>query len=161
VDVEACDAAVHEAETALRDGISERAMGWALVANAIAGRPFLSGDLSSWTERRRAHLQDVRVRALEVRAQVGLLHGDAVGAATDAQLVLDLDPYRESAHALLMKAHVAAGNPAHAVAAYERLRARLGEELGTVPAAETEAVFLERWRRIGRDRKRSDPCVIR
>jgi SARP family transcriptional regulator, regulator of embCAB operon len=143
VDVEACEAAVHDAETAHRDGEFELAMGSALVANAIARRPFLPGDLSAWSERRREHLRRVRVRALEVRSRVALARGDPEGAATDAGIVLDLEPYRESAWALLMQAHVAAGNPAHALAAYERLRTRLGEDLGTQPSAETEAVFLE------------------
>jgi DNA-binding SARP family transcriptional activator len=143
VDVEACDAAIHEAESALLDDGSERAMGWALVANAIARRPFLAGDGSEWAEHRREHLQQVRVRALEVRANVSLLRGDHIGTATDAGLILGLDPYRESAHRLLMKAHVAAGNPAHAVATYEQLRTVLAEGLGTFPSADSEAVFLE------------------
>jgi DNA-binding SARP family transcriptional activator len=143
VDVEACEAAVHEAETALRDREFDVGMGSALVANAIAQRPFLAGDFSTWSERRREHLRQVRIRALEVRGRVALQCGDPIGAATDAEIVLDLDPYRESASVLLMQAHVAAGNPAHAVAAYEHLRARLAEDLGTLPSAETEAVFLD------------------
>jgi hypothetical protein len=40
-----------------------------------------------------------------------------VCANKPAVIVLDLDPYRESAYALLMQAHVAAGKPAHALAA--------------------------------------------
>ena len=143
LDVEACDAAVHEAETALRAGHHELAMGSALVANAIARRPFLAGDVSDWAERRRAHLRGVRVRALEVRSRVALTRGDPVGAASDAEIVLSLDPYRESAYALLMRANVAAGNPARAVAAYEQLRGRLADDLGTVPSAQTEAVLLD------------------
>jgi DNA-binding SARP family transcriptional activator len=143
VDVEACDAAIHEAETAFRVGEFDLAMGAALVANAIARRPFLGGDLSAWSDRKREHLRQVRVRALEVRGGVALACGDPAGAATDAEALLDLDPYRESAYALLMRAHVAGGNPAHALAAYERLRTRLAEDLGTQPSAATEAVFLE------------------
>jgi SARP family transcriptional regulator, regulator of embCAB operon len=150
VDVEACDGAIHEAESALRDDGSQHAMGWALVANAIARRPFLAGDDSAWSERRREHLHQVRVRALEVRAQMSLLHGDHVGTATDAELVLGLEPYRESAHALLMKAHMAAGNPAHALAAYEKLRVMLAEDLGTHPSAETETIFLDALAARGR-----------
>jgi DNA-binding SARP family transcriptional activator len=143
VDVEACEAAVHEAETALRKGQYELAMGSALVANAIARRSFLAGDLSDWAERRREYLRRVRVRALEVRGRVALTDGDPVGAASDAEIVLALDPYRESACVLLMQAHVAAGNPAHALAAFDQLRVRLAEDLGTVPSVETEAALAD------------------
>lgn len=143
VDVEACRSAVHEAETAFRDGDLTRAMGEALVANAIARRPFLEGDATQWGERTRQHLRRTRVRALEVRARVALALGDPVGAATDAEIVLDLDPHRDSASALLMRAYAAAGNPANALEVYGRLRTRLAEDLGTQPSAETEALFLE------------------
>jgi DNA-binding SARP family transcriptional activator len=73
-----------------------------------------------------------------------------VCANKPAVIVLDLDPYRESAYALLMQAHVAAGKPAHALAAYEHLRTRLEEDLGTLPSAETEAVFLDVLKAEGR-----------
>jgi len=150
VDVEACDAAIHEAESQLRDDASDRAMGWALVANAIARRSFLPGDDSEWTERRREHLRSVRVRALEVRGRISLSRGDHVGTAIDAGIILGLDPYRESAYALLMKAHVAAGNPANAIALYQELRTRLAEDLGTLPSAESESVFLDALGPAGR-----------
>lgn len=142
IDVEAADGAVHEAETAFRDWALEQAMGAALVANAIARRPFLPGETARWCDGRRQHLRDVRIRALEVRGRVALANGDPIGALGDARIVLDLEPYRETAHALLMRAHVAAGNPAQALGAYERLRTRLAEDLGTQPSPETEAVFL-------------------
>jgi DNA-binding SARP family transcriptional activator len=81
---------------------------------------------------------------------VALARGDPAGAATDAEILLDLDPYRESAYSLLMQAHVAGGNPAHALAAYERLRTKLAEDLGAQPSAQTEALFLEVLRAAGR-----------
>lgn len=143
IDVEACDAAIHEAETAFRAGEHAQAMGSALVANAIARRPFLTGDRSMWSDRKREHLRQVRVRALEVRGSVALAHGDPAGAVTDAEILLDLDPYRESAYALLMQAYVAAGNSAQALAAYQQLRARLAKDLGTLPSAETEGIVLD------------------
>jgi DNA-binding SARP family transcriptional activator len=143
VDVEACESALHEAETAFRDGEFELAMGSALVANAIARRPFLAGDVRTWSDRRREHLRRVRVRALEVRGRVSLATGDPAGAVTDAEIVRDLDPYRESAYALLMQAYAAGGHPAHALAAYEQLRSRLAEDLGALPSHETEAIFLD------------------
>jgi DNA-binding SARP family transcriptional activator len=143
IDVEEAAATVHEAESALRDGELGRAIGSALVANAIARRPFLSGDTCDWAERRRADRRSIRVRALEARSRVLLANGDAVGAATDAQIVTELETYRETAHLLLMRAHVLAGNPAQALAAYEHLRRLLDVDLGTRPTAETEAVFLD------------------
>jgi DNA-binding SARP family transcriptional activator len=118
-------------------------MGWALVANAIAQRPFLAGSEGEWTEQRREHLRSVRVRALEVRGRICLLDGDPVGAATDAGIILGLDSYRESAYVLLMKAHIAAGNPARAVAAYKNLEALLEKDLGTRPSAESRSVYLD------------------
>jgi DNA-binding SARP family transcriptional activator len=147
IDVEAADVAVHDAETALRDGELAAAVGHALVANAIARRPFLVGDQCAWVERRREDLRQIRVRALEVRGRVALANGDPTGAARDAGIVVELEPYRETAHALLMRAHAAAGNPAQALAAYERLRTRLADDLGTTPSRETEKVFLEILRR--------------
>lgn len=143
VDVEAANAAVHAAEAAIRGGDLDAAMGAALVANAIARRAFLVGDVGSWVERRRDHLRDIRVRALEARARVALEHGDPVGAVNDAELVVQLEPYRETAHVLVMRSHAAAGNPAKALEAYDRLRSRLSAELGTAPSPGTESVFLE------------------
>ena len=143
IDVQAAESAAHEAEVALREGALEAAMGPALVANAITRRPFLSGDTGEWCERRREYLRGLRIRALEVRASVALANADAVGAATDAAVVVELEPYRETAYALLMKAHAAAGNPAQAVATYGALRERLASDLGTQPSPETEAVFLD------------------
>jgi DNA-binding SARP family transcriptional activator len=143
VDVEAASAAIHEAEAALRAGDLTGAVGAALVANAIARRPFLPGDVAGWVERRREHLRQIRVRALEVRGRAALANHDAVGAATDAELVVELEPYRETGHVLLMEAHAAAGNTAQALAAYERLRTKLADELGASPSPETESAFLQ------------------
>lgn len=143
VDVEAASAAIHEAEAALRADDLPGAVGTALVANAIARRPFLPGDAGGWVERRREHLRQIRMRALEVRGRAALATHDAVGAAADAELVVELEPYRETGHVLLMQAHAAAGNTAQALAAYERLRTKLADELGASPSPETESAFLE------------------
>lgn len=143
IDVEAATAAVHEAETALRDGDHTAATGAALVANAIARRPFLQGDDGAWAEEKRANLRQIRIRALAVRGQVALSNGDPVGAATDAELMIGLEPYRETAYVLLMSALATAGNSAQAIAVYERLRERLAEDLGLGPAPTTEAAFLD------------------
>lgn len=143
VDVEVAADAAHRAETALRDRQFADAMGWSLAANAISRRGFLDGEVGTWAETRRAELRGIRVRALECRAQVLLERRDHEAAARDAGIVLDLEPFRETAHRLLMRAHAAAGNQAEALRAYERCRELIAEELGVSPGAETEALYLE------------------
>ncbi len=143
VDLEAADDAVHRAEAALRTGEPDDANGWALVANAIARRPFLAGEDGPWATRRRAMLTDVRVRALESRSAVCLSKGLFSLAARDAELVLDMEPFRETAYQLLMRAHAGSGNPAEAVRVYERCRGVIEGELGVSPSTETEALYLE------------------
>jgi DNA-binding SARP family transcriptional activator len=143
VDLEAGADAVHRAETALRAQDPSDAMGWALAANAIARRGFLPGEDGPFARRRRTELQDIRVRALECRARVTLDQGDHAAAIRDAELVVGLEPFRETAHRLLMSGHVAAGNRAEALRAYERCRATIAEELGAGPSPETEALYLE------------------
>lgn len=142
----ALDAAVHAidaAEVALRSGDLRRAFGPATVAATIAKRPFLSGDSGDWVEFQRRRLKRVRLRALECLARVWLANNEpllAVEAATEA---LSLDPFRETSHQLLMRAHAAAGNPAEAVKSYHHLRALLAGELDTDPSQETEAIYMQ------------------
>jgi len=143
VDVEAAADAVHRAESALGSGDLPDAVGWSLVANAIARRGFLPREGGAWATRRRRELQDVRVRALECRAAVHVERGQPAGAIGDLGIVLGLEPFRETAYRLLMRAHVAAGNTAEALRAFERCRATIAEELGVDPAPETQALYLE------------------
>lgn len=143
VDLEAAADAVHRAESALRDGDPADAMGWSLVANAIARRGFLPGEDGAWATRRRRELQTVRVRALECRARILVDRGSPEEAVRDVETVLDLEPFRETAYRLLMRAHASAGNPAEALRVFERCRATITEELGVDPSAETEALYLD------------------
>jgi DNA-binding SARP family transcriptional activator len=63
--------------------------------------------------------------------------------------VIELDPYRETAHVVLMRANAAAGNTAKALAAYEALRSRLADELGAAPSPQAESAYLEILRATG------------
>jgi DNA-binding SARP family transcriptional activator len=89
----------------------------------------------------RERLLDQRVRALEVLARVWASKGDHGQAARDAQAAVDLDPYRETAYQLLMRAHAAAGNAARAVAVYHACRRVLAADLGVAPSPATEAAY--------------------
>jgi DNA-binding SARP family transcriptional activator len=147
VDLEAAGSAIHDAENELRAGNLAAANGEALVAAAISRRPFLAGEDGRWVEQYRAKLRDIRLRALMCRARVALANGDAVSAATDAELAIELEPYHEPAYALLMRARASAGNDAEAMKTYDRLRELLANELGTSPSQASEAVYLSILRR--------------
>ncbi len=141
VDLDAASDAIHQAESALRLGEPAKAYGPSAVAHHIARRPFLPGEEGVWLDGRRTKLRGVLVRALECRAQVYLWNGEhslAVEASRDA---VELEPFRETSHQLLMRAHAAAGNTAEALRAYERCRALIADELGVDPSPATKDAY--------------------
>lgn len=143
VDHEAAADGIHEAEAAVRMGDPARAYGPSAVAHHIARRPFLAGEQGHWVDLRRERLASILVRALECRTNIYLWNGEhslAVEAARDA---VALEPFRETAYQLLMRAHAAAGNTAEALRVYERCRALIAEELGVSPSPQTKAVHAE------------------
>ena len=142
VDLEAASEAIHQAESDLRSGDIPAANGGALVANAIARRPFLAGEEGEWVERIRARLRDVRARALRCRGEIAIGNHDATLAIHDAEQAIELERFTEAGYQLLMRAHALAGNPARALLVYEQLRTLLAEEVGADPSAATEAVYL-------------------
>jgi DNA-binding SARP family transcriptional activator len=143
IDLEVAAKAVHDAETELRAGNLAAANGDALVAAAISRRPFMTGDDGAWVTQKRRWLGAIRVRALSCRAQVAIANGDPAHAVEDSELLIELEPYRESSYVLLMRAHDKAGNRAQALQTYDRLRTLLEEQLGASPSPATEAAYLE------------------
>jgi predicted ATPase/DNA-binding SARP family transcriptional activator len=89
-----------------------------------------------------ARLEELRLGALEDRIDADLATGghDAVLAELDA-LVTD-HPLRERLCGQLIRALASAGRQAEALAAYERLRRRLADDLGIDPSAELRAVHV-------------------
>jgi YVTN family beta-propeller protein len=143
IDVDAAVESAEGAEAALAAGDVEQARSEATVAAALARRSFLPGEDGSWVEGRRRDLREVLVRSVECLRDALLGAGEPVEAVRYADEVTELEPFRESAHRRLMEAHIAAGNPAEALRAYERFRLFLADELGAYPSPETEAVYLE------------------
>jgi SARP family transcriptional regulator, regulator of embCAB operon len=141
VDVEAAQQSLDQAEGALRAGRPGPAGGHASVAVSIARRPLLAGLDAEWIRARREALGHVLVRALDCLAEVALASREPRLAAQLAAEVVRLEPYRESAYQLLMRAHAAAGDRAHAVRAYAECRRLLLAELGVGPSPQTEAVY--------------------
>jgi DNA-binding SARP family transcriptional activator len=143
VDTEAALEAVHAAEAALRLRRYREAYGPAVVAAAILRRPFLAGFEGGWIESRRQELRGLRLRALDVLAEVHLWNREPALALRAAEEAVTLEPYRESGYRRLMLIHLAAGDRAEARRVYERCRRLLADDLGEEPAPETRAVLAQ------------------
>jgi DNA-binding SARP family transcriptional activator len=136
VDVETAFAALHTAESALARQDWKRAWTLALTAQFIARRRFLPESDASWVESWRRRLAKTYAGAQECYAAacLGIGGAELPGAERAARELLEVAPLRETAHLLLMRALAARGNVAEALAAYERLRVLLREELGIDPS---------------------------
>jgi DNA-binding SARP family transcriptional activator len=141
VDVEALADAVHRAEADLAADDWRSAYPWASVAYFIARRPFLAGESGPWVTRRRHHLRELQLRALDCAITCTAANGELADAVQAAEDALGIEPFRESTYRALMKALAAAGNRAEAVTVFERCRRLLRDELGVPPSADTLAVY--------------------
>ena len=112
-----------------------RAWSLALTAQFVARRRFLPEADAAWAEAWRRRLaDDARARAGVLRDGVpGAGRPGAAGGRARGAGAAGVAPLRETGHLLLMRALAARGNVAEALAAYERLRVLLREELGVDP----------------------------
>ncbi|TLP52367.1 AAA family ATPase [Microbispora tritici] len=94
----------------------------------LADEPFARSTISRLTE--------TRLSALTVRAEAWLALGRAAEVTVEAERLLERDPYREGLWALLMRALYRERRQAEALAAYQRCRALLDDELGLDPSPE-------------------------
>jgi DNA-binding SARP family transcriptional activator len=136
VDLEAASAALHRAESAVAAGRFTDGWGPARVALHTSERPFVPGADAPWVDQVRRDLEDIRVRALEAVAAVGIgIGGGEIAAAERAgRRLSEVAPLRETGWLWLIRALAARGNVAEALLAYDRLRVLLRDELGTAPS---------------------------
>ena len=90
----------------------------------------------------RARLEELRLGALEDRVEADLASGGDDRLVAELGELVTAHPPRERLCGQLMRALSRAGRQADALAAYERLRARLAEELGIDPSEELQAVHV-------------------
>jgi DNA-binding SARP family transcriptional activator len=143
VDVEAALEALHRAETHVANGEWAEAWGPSGVAYHVASRPLLQGHDRPWLGDWRRRLDEVRVRGLECFAAARLgLGGPTLPQAADcARTLIELAPFRESGHRILMEALERSGNVAEALRVYDRLRILLRDELGVAPSPAVQSVY--------------------
>ena len=94
-----------------------------------------------------AHLEEMRLEALELRFECDLDAGHHAAAAAELERLVELHPHRERLVELAMLALYRSGRQAEALALYRRIRARLVDELGLEPSRrlrELEQAVLRR-----------------
>jgi SARP family transcriptional regulator, regulator of embCAB operon len=143
VDVEAAFAGVDAAEGAVAAGNPQGAYGPSLIATTILRRPFLAGDVSPWTEDRRAALGAALIRALDCRVEALAANGELELALTHAREAVRLEPYRESGYRRVMRMQVKSGDRGEAIRSYMECKRLLDAELGVAPSEETESLYRE------------------
>jgi SARP family transcriptional regulator, regulator of embCAB operon len=143
IDIEAALEALHRAEAHIANGEWAAAWGPAGVAYHVASRPLLQGHDRPWLDEWRRRLDDVRLRALECVAAARLgLGGPTLPQAADCgRQLVELAPYRETGHRILMEALERRGNVAEALRVYDRLRILLRDELGIAPSPAVQSVY--------------------
>ena len=90
-----------------------------------------------------ARLGDLRLAALEERAEAMLLLGLGRDVAPDLEALVERYPYRERLAVLLMRSLYASGRQTDALAVYGRLRSVLVEELGVEPSRAARTVHRQ------------------
>jgi DNA-binding SARP family transcriptional activator len=143
VDVEAALEGLHRAESHVANGEWAEAWGPAGVAYHVASRPLLQGHDVQWVDEWRRRLEEVRLRGLECFAAARLgLGGPTLPQAVDcARRLIELAPFRETGHRILMEALERRGDVAEALRAYDHLRLMLRDELGIAPSPVVQNVY--------------------
>lgn len=126
------------AAAALAEGRIGAARAAADAALDLARGPLLADEEGEWIEAERAAAAALVARVRSVAIDAAVAAGDNSGAAALAEQALAHDRYDETALRALMRAHLAVGRPASALAAYARVRRDLAEDLGVPPTAATE-----------------------
>ncbi len=97
------------------------------------GRPLSQVAYEPFAQTEIARLEELRLDALEARAEAQLALGRHVSAATELEALVQQHPERESLCGLLMVALYRSGRQVDALAAYQRTRRQLDEQLGIEP----------------------------
>jgi DNA-binding SARP family transcriptional activator len=136
VDVEAALEALHRAESHVAKGEWAAAWGPSGLAYDIASRPLLRGHDRTWLDEWRRRLDDARLTGLEclAAASLGIGGPELPQAVNCARRLIELAPFRESGHRILIEALERSGNVAEALRVYDRLRLLLRDELGIAPS---------------------------
>jgi DNA-binding SARP family transcriptional activator/tetratricopeptide (TPR) repeat protein len=128
-----------EAETRLAAGEAGLARSAAGRASRLLERGELLADepYAEWAAPARSEVASLVRRVRRCAWAAALAVHDPDAAAHEAEAALAAEPFNEEACRALMRAHQEQGSPGLALAAYERLRVVLADELGADPSEQT------------------------
>ncbi len=104
--------------------------------NLLRHADLLPGWYEDWVVVERERLQQLRLLSLESVARAALDRGDFDLALTAAIETIAIEPLRERAHAIAIRAHLMAGNQSSAVTEYRDYRHLLRTMLAIAPSRE-------------------------
>jgi DNA-binding SARP family transcriptional activator len=94
----------------------------------------LPGWYDDWVLLERERLRQLRMHTLELVAARWVAAGRYGDALQAAYAAVRAEPLRESAHRTVVRVHLAEGNAAEALRAFEQFRSLLADELGVPPS---------------------------
>ena len=105
-----------------------------------------TGDLlpdwyDEWVVLERERFRQVRLHALEAICRAQTAAGRFPQAIEAGLAAVDGDPFRESAHRVLIEVHLAEGNRFEAIRGYDRFRDMLRSEIGVEPSPLMDALL--------------------
>jgi DNA-binding SARP family transcriptional activator len=137
LDVARFEVLLDGARNAARDASWETAADQAREALALwRGEPLADVESDALALREVPRLAELRLQAAELRIDAELRLGRHGGVVAELERMAAAHPLREHLHALLMLALYRDGRQAEALAAYQRARRVLVDELGAEPGAE-------------------------
>lgn len=143
IDTEEFEAAVTEAERAKREKNTEAFREYLERAHALYRGEYMAGVYEDWAEERRHYYAEQFSRVLNGLAKLAFAEKKWSNALKFSNEILQIDPFREDAHRLIMKVFAAQGKRAKVKEQFETLQDYLKKELGVAPAPETRHVFQE------------------
>lgn len=100
-----------------------------------------------WVLLERERFRQVRLHALERSCELLIASGRLTEAIVAGLAALAAEPLRESAHRVLIRAHLAEGNRFEALRQFERYRDLMRSELGLAPSVEIAGLVRAHLRR--------------
>ncbi len=146
IDTEEFENYILGAEKAKRENDAENLRECLEAARELYRGEFMAGVYDDWAEERRAYYSEQILRVLNGLAKLAFKEKSWAQALKIANEILQIDPFREDIHRLVMKIFAAQGKPAKIKEQFETLQELLKKELGIAPSAETRKTFQESFR---------------